>query len=198
ARQNHGPVANADEPADSMPHRFEHAADFTVATFGDGDAVPAVGAFAPSVLDGTEGGHSIIQAYTIQKLLLFFIAQGAQHAHRVLPLQPKAGVHQLVGQLARTGKQQQPFRVQVQTPDRLPLTLREPRQLAKYRGAVLWVVVGYHLTNRLVVSDDPCRRRVNPVANGFAIDLDLIAELDALADMGRLIVHRNAPLQNEL
>jgi hypothetical protein len=33
ARQHHGAVANADETAHCMPHRFKHAADFAVAAF---------------------------------------------------------------------------------------------------------------------------------------------------------------------
>ena len=58
--------------------------------------------------------------------------------------------------------------------------------------------MGYHLTNRLVVRNDSSRRRVDTVAYRLAIDLDLVAKLDALADMGRLIVHGDAPFENEL
>ncbi|MNL27241.1 hypothetical protein D3C87_1488190 [compost metagenome] len=56
----------------------------------------------------------------------------------------------------------------------------------------------YHFTHRLVISNDTRRRRINPIADGLAIDLDLIAKLDALSDMGRLIVNRDAPLQDKL
>ena len=42
------------------------------------------------------------------------------------------------------------------------------------------------------------RRRRNAEADGFAIDFDLVAILNALTDMRRLAVHRDAAFKNEL
>ena len=56
----------------------------------------------------------------------------------------------------------------------------------------------YDLAHGLVVGNDAGRRRVDPIANGLSVDFDLVPELDALANMGRLIVDRNTPFQNEL
>ncbi|MNW00772.1 hypothetical protein D3C71_1963090 [compost metagenome] len=56
----------------------------------------------------------------------------------------------------------------------------------------------YDFANGLVVSDDARWRGINTVTDGLAIDLDLISKLNALTNMGRLIVHGNAPLKDEL
>src|SRR5690606_33348105 len=46
ARQQHCAVADGDQPAHSMAHRFEHAPHLAVAAFGNRHAVPAVRALA--------------------------------------------------------------------------------------------------------------------------------------------------------
>ena len=46
-------------------------------------------------------------------------------------------MHQLVGQLAGVGEQQQAFGVDVEPTHRLPLALRQARQAAEHRRAVL-------------------------------------------------------------
>ena len=58
--------------------------------------------------------------------------------------------------------------------------------------------MGYHFTDGLVVGDDARWRWIDAEANGFAIDLDLVSILNALADVGRFIVDGNPPLQNQL
>ena len=125
-------------------------------------------------------------------------AQSPEHAHSVLALKSKTWMHQLVGQLARTGQQQQALGVQIEPSDRLPLALRELGQLAKDRGTVLRVIVGDDLAGRLVVGDHARRRRRDAHAQRLAIDLDRIAKLDALADVRRLVVDRNPAFQNQL
>jgi hypothetical protein len=62
------------------------------------------------------------------------LLQRAQHAHGVLALHAEARVHQLVGQVAGGGEQQQAFGVHVQAAHRLPLALLQARQLAEHRG----------------------------------------------------------------
>lgn len=181
-----------------MTHGFEHAAHLAIAPFGNGDPVPAIGTFASTVFNGTKRRHAIVQAHAIEQLLLFLIAQGAKHTHRVFALKTETRVHQLVGKLSRAGEQQQAFGIQIQAPNRLPLALHEPGQLAKDGGPVLGIVMGHHLPHWLVVRNHTCWRRVDAVADGFAVDLDLIAELDALADVGWLVVDGDAPFQNEL
>ncbi|MDT4822278.1 hypothetical protein FQZ97_554750 [compost metagenome] len=181
-----------------MAHRLEQAAHLAIAAFGNGHAVPAVGAFATTVFDGAELRHAVVQAHALEQLLLFFAGERAQHAHRVLALQAEARVHELVGQIAGAAEQQQAFGVQVEPADRLPLALLQTRQLAEHRRAVLRIVVRDDLAHGLVVRDHARRRRCDAVADRLAVDLDLVAVLDALADVGWLVVDRDAALQDEL
>ena len=69
-----------------MAHGFEHTPHFAVAAFGNGDLVPAVGAFAATVFDGTELGHAVVQPNAVQQTLLFDITQRTQHTHRIFTL----------------------------------------------------------------------------------------------------------------
>ena len=143
-------------------------------------------------------GHTIIQLDTVKQQLLFVLAQGTQNAHGIFALQAKARVHQIIGQLTRTGKQQQALGVDVQSPDRLPLPLHQFRQLSKHGRTVLRVIMRDNLTHWLVVRNHPRRWRVDAEFDRFAIDLDMITELNALTNMGRLIVDGDAPLHDQL
>ena len=107
-------------------------------------------------------------------------------------------MHELVGQLARAGEQEQAFCVEVEPADRLPLALLQPGQLAKHRWPVLRVIMSDHLAHRLVIGDHPGGRRCNAQAQRLAVDLDGISELDALADVRRLVVDRNPAFKNKL
>ena len=182
-----------------MAHRLKHPPHFAVASLCNRDTVPTVDALATaSLLDGAKLRRTIVEHNPVEQTLLFGRAQRPEHPHRVLALQAKARMHQLVGQFARAGQQQQAFGIEVQPSDRLPLALVELGQLAKDGRAVLRIVVGHHLAGGLVVGNHPRRRRCDAHAQRLAIDLDRIAELNALADVGRLIVDRNAALQNQL
>src|SRR6185369_5609657 len=90
------------------------------------------------------------------------------------------------------------FGVQVQAPHRLPFALRQLGQLAKYRGAVARIVIGDDFAHRLVIGDHPCRGRCDAETDGLAVDLDLVAELDALTDVGRFVVDGNPAFGDEL
>ncbi len=74
----------------------------------------------------------------------------------------------------------------------------QARQLAEHRGAVLGIIVRDDFAHGLVIGDDTRRRRIDAKADGLAVDLDLVAELDALAHVGRLVVDRDAAFKNEL
>ena len=71
-------------------------------------------------------------------------------------------------------------------------------QPAKHRGAILRIVVRHNLPHWLVVCDHTHGWWLDAKANRLAVDLDLVAILDALADMGRLVVYRDAPFQDHL
>ena len=107
-------------------------------------------------------------------------------------------MHQLVGQLTGTRQKQQAFGVQVEPSHGLPFALKQFGQPPKNSGPVLRIVMRHHLSGGLVVGNNARRRRVNAHPDGLAIDLDGIAELNALPDVGGLGIHRNTPFQYQL
>ena len=180
-----------------MAHRLHHAAHFAVAAFGNGHAVPAIGPFAAAIFDRAKLRRAVVQVDAIEQFLLFFLAQSPQHPHRVLALQTKTGVHQLIGQLARTGEQQQALGVQVQAPHRLPFAVLQLGQFAEHGRTVLRVIMADDLARGLVVGDHARRWRIDAHMDGFAVDLYLVAILHPLAHMGRLVVDGNAAFGDE-
>ena len=56
----------------------------------------------------------------------------------------------------------------------------------------------HNLPHRLVVSDHTHGRWLDAEADRFAVDLDLVTILHALADMGGFVVYRDAPFQDHL
>lgn len=198
AWQHHGAIADPDQTAHGMADGLEHAANFPVSAFGNGDAVPTVGALAPASLDGAELRHAVVQRHPFQQTLFLFVVQGAENAYSVFPFESKAWVHEPVGQLARAGQKQKTFGVQVKTPHGLPFTLKQPWQTAKNRGPVLRVIVRDDLAGRLVISNDTRGRHVNAHTNRLAVDFDGIAKLDALTDVRGLGIDGNTPFQDEL
>ena len=181
-----------------MAHGFEHAAHLAVAAFGNRHPVPAVGAFTATGFNRAELRHAVVQRHAVEQAFFLFVAQGTQHPHGVFTLQAEARVHQLVGQFAGTCQEQQSFGVQVQPSDRLPFALKQLGQAPEDGRTVLRVIVRHHFAGGLVVGDDAGRRWINLYADGFAVDLDGVAKLDALTDMRRLGIDGNPPFQNQL
>ena len=58
--------------------------------------------------------------------------------------------------------------------------------------------MSHHLASRFVIGNHAGRRRIDTHTNGFAVDLDAVTELDALADMRRLGVNRYAAFEDQL
>ena len=56
----------------------------------------------------------------------------------------------------------------------------------------------HHLASRLVISNHARRRRVDTHPNRFAVDLDTVTKLDALADVGRLGIDRYPAFEDQL
>ena len=176
AWQHHAAVADADQPADPQAYLVEQLAHLAVAAFGDDHPVPAVDTLAAAVLDRLEHGALAVDVHAFEQARLGIGLQRAEHAHRVLTLDAEARVHQLVGQFTRVGEQQQAFGVDVEPTDRLPLAVGQPRQPAVDRRAVLRVVVGDDLADRLVVGDDARRRWRDAHLDQLAGDADAVAK----------------------
>src|SRR5690606_14678691 len=131
-----------------------------------------------SVFDRAKGSHTILQLHAAQQSLLLILVQCTQYAHCVLTLKTKPWMHELVGKLTRTREQQQTLGIEVQPADRLPFSVLQTRQLAKYGWTVLRVVVRHNFAHGLVVRNDPRWGWVNSVAYGLSVHLDLITVLN--------------------
>ena len=107
-------------------------------------------------------------------------------------------MHELVGKAARVREEKQALGIDVETADRLPLALLQPRQAPEHRRPVLRIVVGDDLAGRLVVGDDARRRRHDAHAHRLAVDLDPVAERDALSGVRRLAVDRDAAFDDQV
>ena len=196
-RQHHTAVADADQPADAQAHLVKQLAHLAVAAFGDDHAVPAVHALATAVFNRFETGALAVDLHAVQQAVARLGLQRAQHPHRVFTLHAKTRVHQLVGQFARVGKQQQPFGVDVKPAHRLPFAMRQARQAAKHRGPVLRVVMRDHLAHRLVVGHDARRWWCNAHLDDLAGHADAVAKRDALAGMRGLAIDHHLAFGNQ-
>ena len=70
-------------------------------------------------------------------------------------------------------------------------------QPAKHGGSVLRVIVGHHFTGWLVVRDHTWWRGCNAHFELLAVDLDLVAELHPLTDVGGHVVDRHMALGDQ-
>src|SRR5581483_300195 len=120
ARQLERPVAYAQEPAHARADGLEHAPHLAVAAFLEGDAIPAVGAFARARigrLDALEGGAPVGELDAAAQPLELARAQRTLHAHRIFALDAVARMHQAVGELTVLRQQQQPGTIDVEPAD---------------------------------------------------------------------------------
>ena len=181
-----------------MTYGFKHAPDFTVPSFRKRHLVPAVRALTTACFQGSELGRAIVQQHAIEQTLFLIIAQSTQYPDSIFTLKAKTWVHQLVSQLPGACQKQQALGIEVKSSDRLPLPLKKLGQATKDSGSILRVVVSHNLARWLVIRNHARWRWVNTQAHRFAIHFDCVAELDTLADVRRLCIHRNTPLQDEL
>ena len=65
--QHDAAIADANEAADGMADGFEQASHLAVATFGDHDAIPVVGTFAPAIFDRLEGSALAFDLDTLEQ-----------------------------------------------------------------------------------------------------------------------------------
>ncbi|CAB5517644.1 hypothetical protein LMG26857_06740 [Achromobacter anxifer] len=197
ARQDHVTEAGADQPTDGDAHGFEHAANFAVAAFLQGDPVPAVAAVAAQVVQRTERSHAVVQFDAIDQRLALGLVHLAQHADRVLALRAVARMHDAVGHVAGGREDQQAFRIQVQAADRQPFAGAQLGQAGEDAGATARVVMADDLSGRLVIQDHARRLLRIGAHDGLAVHAHLVVGRHALADMGRLAVDRHPPRDDQ-
>ena len=117
--------AHPHQAADLDAHGLPEAAHLAVAALAEQDVIPAVGATAAGVgLDDLlEARRAVVQFHAMDQALQRFPRRRAEDAHGVFALELLGGVHQLVGQFAVVGQQQQAGGVDVQAADGDPAPL---------------------------------------------------------------------------
>src|SRR5471030_3192676 len=192
AWQGHRAVAGADQARHGQADGFEHAAHLAVAAFADDHAIPFVDAFAAAVGDLGEVRQAVVELDAGQQFLAHALFQLAQRAHRVFAVNAVARVHQPVGQVARGGEQQQAFGVEVEAADGQPFAGFHRRQAVEHRWTAIRVVIADDFAGRLVVDQHARRLLADAALDQLAVDADVVGRQDALADVGRLAIHRHA------
>ena len=198
ARQTISSVANTNQAAHGVAHRFKHAAHLAVAAFANRHAHPAVRTIATAIFNRQKLRRAIFKLNAIKQLLAILRRQFAQNAHRIFTAQTKARMCQAVGQLAGVGKQQQTFGIQIQAAYAEPFAKRQTRQAAKHRGPVLRIVIRHDLARRLVIGEHARTWLLNAKLQELALNAHLIAPLNTLAHMGFLAIDRDVAIGNHV
>ena len=137
--------------------------------------------------------HAVFQLDAGQQLLAHALFQLAQRAHGVFAVDVVARVHQAVGQVAGVGEQQQALGVEVEAADGQPLAGLHGRQAVEHGRTAFRIVRADDFAGRLVVHQHARRLVVVHAAlQQLAVDAHGVGRQDALADVGRLAVHRHA------
>ena len=147
-----------------------------------------VDTLAAAIFDRLEGRALAVDLDPFEQPRTAVVVEPAQYPYRVFALDAKARMHQLVGQFARVGEQQQTFGIDVQAADRLPLAMLQARQTPEHGRALLRIVVRHHLADELVVGQHPRRPGHDPHLDHPAADADAVAKRDPLAGVGDLAI----------
>ena len=190
-RQRNRTKTDAHQPRDGQTHGIEEPPHLTVAPFQNHHPIPVIGTFAADILDGLQRGRTILQRHTSQQLLADLVIHPSQHPHRVLTLPTIAGVHQLVGQIARRGEDQQSLTVQIQPSHSNPARPTQTGQPVKDLRPRSRIITRDQLAGRLVVEQHlrRLRGRAALARQRLAVHADDVLGPHPLAHMGWQTVH---------
>ena len=191
AWQRHRAVTGADQARHGQADRLEHAPYFAVAAFADDHAIPLVDTLATAVGNFRELRNAVFQFDAGQQFLAHAFAEFTQRAHRVFAIDAVTRVHQAVGQVARGRKQQQALGIEVEPAHRQPLARLHRRQTVEHRWPAIRIVMTDDLASRLMVHQHARRLLADAALDQFTIDPHMVGRQDALANMGRLAIHRD-------
>src|SRR5471032_1186102 len=197
-RQDHRTVTGTDQARDGQADCFEHAAHFAVTAFADHHAVPLVDAFAAAISDLRKLCQTIFQLDAGQQFLAHALFQLAQGTHGVLAVDAVARVHQTVGQITGSRKQQQTFSIEVQTTHSHPFARLHGRQTVEHGRTAIRVVMADDLASWLVVHQHAWRLFADTALYQFAIDTHMVGRQDTLANMGWLAIDGHAARNDQI
>src|SRR4249919_793387 len=198
ARQRDLAVAHALEAADLAALRFPQAAHFAVAAFLHHDAEPVVPALLRHVatadaFDLVELGRAVFQrdatGEAVDEVVRHHVlAFRCAHAADVFAVDFERGMHQRIGEFTVGGEQQQAGSVDVEAADRDPARALEHRQRLEHGRTPFGVFARGHFAFGLVVHQHAGGFGQRGRDKDLAVDLDLVAAGDALADRGGFAV----------
>ena len=114
-----------------------------------------IGTVATRLLKGSKLSHAIFELNTGQQTLACFNRYFAKHANGVFTDKVVTRMHQPVGQIAGSRKQEQSTGIEIETPDRNPAPAGHLRQGGKHRRTMTWVITRHDLAFRLVINNHP-------------------------------------------
>src|SRR4029453_18152225 len=188
-RHGDGAVTGANQATHREAKRFEQAPELAIASFLDHDVVPMIGAFAAAILELLDLCRSVIELDARCERSLLLGRERAHHPDRVLALDLVARMHHLVRELARVREQQQPFGIEIESPDRDPLAVADVGKLLEHRRTTFGIVARDDLAGRLVIHENARARFGEADPDELAVDSHFVAGSDFLSDLGRLAVY---------
>ena len=190
-RQRDRTKTDAHQPRNGQPHGIEEPPHLTVAPFQNHHPIPVIGTFAADILDGLQRGRTILQRHASQQLLADLVIHPSQHPHRVLTLPAIAGMHQLVGQIARRGEDQQTLTVQIQPSHGNPARPTQTGQAVEDLRPRSRIITRDQLAGRFVVEQHlrRLRGRAALARQRLAVHADDVLGSHPLAHMGWQTVH---------
>jgi len=190
--QRDGPEPHPHQAAHRQSQGLEQPAHDAVAAFLQHDAVPAIGALAAFGCDGYATRHAVVQPDARQQPCRLRLGQLPAHPHRVLALETVARVHHAIGELPGRREQQQTAAVEVETADRRPFRVAQPRQPVKDARAAAGIIAADDLALGLVIEEHLRQPRGFGCAQQAAIDHHHVACADPGAEPGSCAIDRDA------
>ena len=177
---------------------FKHTTHLAVTSFGNHHTQPTVRTFATQMLNDGEAGQTIFQLNTIFQLMQLCIGDLAQHAHGVFTLVAVTRVHHAVGNITRSGQDQQTFGIKIQSPYRQPFAFSGKRQAVKHGRTAFRIAVADDFARRFVINHDTRYGWCEFFAlQQFAVNTDLIVIANTLPNMCGHAVDRYAAGDNQ-
>ena len=154
---------------------------------------PAVDTLTTGGHDIGELGRAVFEHHALFQALDHFLCDLTHDAHGIFAVHLIGRVHQAVGQLTISGKQQQATGVDIQATDVDPAAVLEARQAVKNGGATFRVIAGTDFALGLVVQHDAAGDfGAQIAANRTVVHADLIHAVDPAAKLGGLSVDADA------
>ena len=135
-------------------------------------------------------GRTVVQHDTGHQTLSHFVGELTRHTHHVLTLDRVSWMHEKVSELAARRKDQQPFRIEVETADHNPAAFVDRRQVIKDTRPAFRILHRNNLALRLVVQKNARQIFLSVIPRDFfPVHADFILGKHPESEIGGLPVH---------